>query len=84
MSKVMNMNDYKKQLIEEQGGMCPITLHDADFEDGEVLYVKGMDYYVSGIGMKVLKDRFGTKFIDDRIVTYVEEAAVTEDQVVRE
>lgn len=66
--KGIDMTDYKKELIEMQNGLCPITMQECEPADGDVIYIKGIDYFVSRLGLKFLRDRFGDKFIDERII----------------
>lgn len=67
------MTDLKKELIELQQGYCPVTMQEVESADGDVLYCNGTDYFVSRVGLKFLRDRFGSDFIDKRIVHYPEQ-----------
>jgi hypothetical protein len=68
-NKEMDMTAYKMQTLEAQLGLCPITMHECEPSDGDILYLNGIDYFVSNVGLKLLRERFGNEFIDSRVVT---------------
>lgn len=72
--------EYRKRLIEEQMGICPVTFMETNSSDGEILFVNGMDYFLSKDGIHLVRQMFGEKFIDERIVNYGSHP--TEDQMV--
>lgn len=63
-----DMTEYKQQLIEAQNGLCAVTMNEIDVVDGEVLFLKGIDYFISKQGLLFLRQTFGEKFIDTRLV----------------
>jgi hypothetical protein len=64
----IDMTEYKKSCIEIQQGLCPVTMHECEPSDGEILYLNGLDYFISRTGLKLLRDRFGDRFIDERLI----------------
>lgn len=60
---------YRQKLIAYQF-YCPITRDVLQENDGEVLYCKGQDYFISNKGIDILIGIFGEKFINERIISY--------------
>lgn len=62
---------YRKELISESKSVCcPVTRNILTIVDGEIIYVKGKDRYVSTQGIYKLMSIFGEEFIRERIITY--------------
>lgn len=79
--KAMDMNDYKKQVLECQQGYCPITMNECEAADGEIIYCNGTDYFVSRSGLRFLRDALGEKFIDIRIVHEYDQGTEDNDEI---
>ena len=60
---------YRQELIAYQF-YCPITRDILNENDGEILFVKGDDVFISSKGIDTLIGIFGEKFINERLVSY--------------
>ena len=78
--KAMDMEDYKKLVLETQAGYCPITMQVCESIDGEIIYCNGTDYFVSRAGLRFLRDALGEKFIDIRIVYEYDQGTEDNDE----
>lgn len=64
--------DYRKKLISDSKSLwCPIMKTELiSVMKGEILYISGVDYFISDNGIAKLKGIYGDKFINERIITY--------------
>lgn len=67
-NKPFNMQEYKKEILANQKGLCAVTQDLGDINQGDVMMHNGKEWFVSHIGMKTLRDYFGTVYIDSKIV----------------
>ena len=63
--------EYRKLLIKDSHSIyCPITHKPLSVLTGEIIFVRGADYFVSDEGLERLKKIFGEEAIKARIITY--------------
>jgi len=63
--------EYRKQLIGESGNVCcPVSHEILSTYEGEILFIKGKDKFISTKGIKILEDVFGVEYIEGKVISY--------------
>jgi len=64
----LDMAQYKKDVIANQGTLCPVTLEPVDPDEGQVIFNLSKEWFISTLGLKLLRDMFGDVYINSKIV----------------
>ena len=68
---ITDLEDYKEKIIQQQGWICPVSQKATEVDQGQIIFVKQDDFFISNEGLKSLRERYGVTYINDKIVTRI-------------
>jgi hypothetical protein len=68
--EMFDLYKFKKDVLEEQNGLCAFSQEMASVGDGEVIYSRfsNRDIFVSNLGLRFLREIYGDDYINKLIV----------------